>query len=93
MSSSCDTGNVTYSGAIRNIISNKCQGCHSGANASGGFDYSTYNGVKANADDGKLWGAVNHVQGYSAMPKNGSKLSDCELGQIKKWIDAGAPNN
>lgn len=93
ISSSCDTANVTYSGAIRNIISNKCQGCHSGANPSGGFDYSTYNGVKARVDDGKLWGAVNHVQGFSPMPKNGSKLSDCELGQIKKWIDAGAPNN
>jgi ribosomal protein S16 len=89
----CDTTNVTYSGAIRNIISNKCQGCHSGSAAGGGYDYTTYAGVKARANDGKLWGAVNQMPGYSPMPKNGARLSDCELAQIKKWIDAGAPNN
>jgi mono/diheme cytochrome c family protein len=92
-SSSCDTGNVTYSGTIRTIIGNKCQGCHSGNAAPLGYDFTSYNGVKARINDGKLWGAVNHVPGYSPMPKNGTKLSDCELLSIKKWIDSGAPNN
>jgi uncharacterized membrane protein len=92
-SASCDTLNVTYSTSIRNIISNKCQGCHSSSAPAGGFDYTTYAGVKARVNDGKLWGAVNHLPGYSPMPKNGAKLSTCELAQIKKWIDAGAPNN
>lgn len=89
----CDTANVTYSGAIRNIVSNKCQGCHSGPAASGGYDFTNYSVLKARANDGKLWGAVNHLPGFSPMPKNGNKLSTCELAQIKKWIDAGAPNN
>lgn len=93
VNASCDTANVTYSTTIRNIISNKCQGCHSGSAASAGYDFSTYTGVKARINDGKLWGAVNHMPGYSAMPKNGTKLSSCELSQIKKWMDAGAPNN
>ncbi|MFL5774218.1 MAG: c-type cytochrome domain-containing protein [Flavisolibacter sp.] len=91
--SGCDISNITYSGAIRTIISGKCQGCHSSTAAAGGYDYTTYSGVKARVDDGKLWGAVNHISGYSPMPKNGNMLSDCELKQIKKWIDAGAPNN
>ena len=90
---SCDTSNVNYSGTIRSIISSKCQGCHSGATAAGGLDYSNYEGVKAKVNDGRLWGAVNHVAGFSPMPKNGNKLSSCELSQIKKWIDEGAPNN
>lgn len=92
-SATCDTSNVTYSGAIRSIITNKCQGCHSGPSAGGGYDYTTYAGVKARVNDGSLLGAVNHVPGYSPMPKNGNKLSVCELTQIKKWIDAGAPDN
>ena len=90
---SCDTSNVNYSGTIRSIISNKCQGCHSGSAAAGGLDYSSYEGVKAKVNDGRLWGAVNHVAGFSPMPKNGNKLSSCELAQIKKWIDDGALNN
>jgi hypothetical protein len=93
VSSACDSVNVTYSVTIKNIISNKCQGCHSGSAPANGFDLSTYAGVKARINDGKLWGAVNHIPGYSPMPKNGSKLSVCELGQVKKWIDMGAPNN
>jgi hypothetical protein len=93
VSASCDTAGVTYSGAITNIISNKCQGCHSGASPAGGHDLSTYTGVKARISDGKLWGAVNHIAGYSPMPKNGPRLSSCELSQIKQWMDAGAPNN
>lgn len=89
----CDTTVFTYSGAIRNIIQNKCQGCHSSTAAAGGIDLSTYNGVKGKITDGRLWGAVNHLPGFSPMPKNGSKLSDCEIIQIKKWIDNGSPNN
>lgn len=89
----CDSSSFTYNGAIRNIISNKCQGCHSGVAASGGIDLSTYNGLKGKVNDGKLWGAVNHLPGFSPMPKNGAKLSDCEITQIRKWIDGGSPNN
>lgn len=91
---SCDTLTaVTYTTTIRTLISGKCQGCHSSSAPGGGYDLSTYAGVKSRVDDGRLWGSVNHVPGYSAMPKNGNKLSACEISQIKKWIDAGAPNN
>lgn len=89
----CDTTSFTYSGAVRTIISNKCQGCHSGTAAAGGIDLSVYNGVKAKVTDGRLWGAINHQAGFSAMPKGGAKLSVCEITQIRKWIDAGSPNN
>ena len=88
-----DTVNITYTLSVKPIIINKCQGCHSGANAKGGIDLSTYDGVKAQATNGKLWGAVNWDPGFSAMPKYGNKLSPCELTQIHKWINQGAPNN
>jgi hypothetical protein len=92
-SASCDSTNVTYTATIKPIVSLKCQGCHSGSTPQGGIDLSTYAGVKAKVTDGRLFGAVNHLPGFSPMPKNGAKLSTCELAQIKKWIDAGALNN
>lgn len=93
VNASCDTANVTYSASIRPVITNKCQGCHSSSSPGGGYDLTTYAGVKARVDDGRLWGAVNYMPGFSAMPKNGIKLSTCELSKLKKWIDAGAPQN
>jgi uncharacterized membrane protein len=91
--SMCDSNSFSYSGSIKTFISNKCQGCHNPAAAQGGIDLSTYNGVKAKVTDGRLWGSINHQAGFSAMPKNGAKLSDCEITQFRKWIGAGSPNN
>jgi len=88
-----DTVNVTYSLSVKTTITNKCQGCHSGANPQGAIDLTTYANVKAQVTNGKLWGAVNWTPGYSPMPKNGAKLSICELTKIQKWIAQGAPNN
>lgn len=89
----CDSNVYTYSGAVSLIIQNKCQGCHSGTGAGGGVLLDTYSNIKIAALNGKLWGAVNHLPGYVAMPQNGNKLSDCELTQIRKWIDSGALQN
>lgn len=89
----CDTANVTFASSIKPIVANQCQGCHSGSSAGGGYDLTTYTGIKAVVDNGKLWGSVNFLTGYSAMPKGGTRLSTCALTKIKKWIDAGAPNN
>ncbi len=88
-----DTVNVTYSLSVNPIILNKCQGCHSGSNLQGGIDLSSYLAVKVQVNNGKLWGAVNWSPGFSPMPKNGNKLSTCELTKIQKWIVQGAPNN
>lgn len=89
----CDSNVFSFSSSVKNIISTKCVGCHSGTSAGGGIDLSTYANIKAKVTDGKLWGSINQLPGYSAMPQNGSKLSVCEITQIKKWIDAGSPNN
>jgi hypothetical protein len=45
------------------------------------------------AQNGKLYGAVNHSPGYSPMPKGGTKLSACNISKIKAWIDGGSLNN
>jgi mono/diheme cytochrome c family protein len=69
-----------------------CKGCHNQASLGGGIDLSTYATVKASAA-GRLMGSINHTAGYSAMPKGSNKLSDCQIRQIQKWINAGTLNN
>lgn len=88
----CDTASFTYSGVVKVVMQNKCNGCHSGTGASAGIDLTTYAGVKIIADNGKLMGSIKQLTGYSAMPVGG-KLSDCEITQIQKWVNAGKLNN
>lgn len=86
----CDTSIVTYSGSIAIIMQDNCNACHASGFPQGGVVTDNYNDLKTIADNGKLWGAVNHEEGYSPMPKNKPKLNDCDLSKIKIWIDNGA---
>lgn len=90
---SCDTAVFTYSGAVKPIMDSKCKGCHNPTSLGGNIDVSTYNALKVSALNGKLMGSVAHQVGYSPMPKNSAKLSDCEIKQIQKWINSGSLNN
>jgi uncharacterized membrane protein len=89
----CDTADYKYSTAIKPIIENKCKGCHNPASLGGGIDLSTYSAVKTIALTGKLIGSVTWATGFKAMPQGGIKMPECEIKQVKKWIDAGTLNN
>jgi len=94
VASVCDTTQVTYSGTIAPIFQTYCTGCHSGsAPSGGGVDLTVYANVVAQANSGKLWGDVSHLNGYNAMPLGGASLSSCDLSKINAWIKAGTPNN
>ena len=93
LSNSCDTTNVTYSMTVAPIMQNNCNQCHSQSIASGGIITVGYNDLIIIVNSGRLWGTINHLAGYSFMPKNGNKLSDCDIAKIGKWIHNGAPNN
>ncbi len=92
----CDTSNVTYTNSVVPILQNYCLACHSNANAptlGGNYRLQDYADVKARADDQKLYGSIAQLTGYLPMPQNSSKLDDCKIATIKKWISAGAANN
>ena len=91
-SNSCDTTKFTYSAAVQPIMQTYCVGCHNAASAGGGIDLSTYAQTKIYAANGRLYGSISYSAGFSGMPKS-AKMQDCQILQIKKWIDAGAPNN
>ncbi len=89
----CDSSNTTYSTAVVPVLSSFCNGCHGGNTPSATIRLDTYTGVKQQVDNGRLLGAITHSTSYSPMPKNGNKLSDCNIARIRRWIAAGAPNN
>lgn len=86
----CNTINVTYSETMVSIMSANCNFCHGGSDPLANVRTDTYDGLKIIADNGRLWGAVNHESGYSPMPKDRPKLNDCDLKKIRVWLDNGA---
>ena len=93
----CDTTTVVakYSSEVLPIMSVSCNtgGCHNTIDAASGVILDTYNGVKAQALNGRLMGSMNHANGFSAMPKGARKLTNCTLEKIQQWINSGTPNN
>lgn len=89
----CDTTGVTYNGTVAPLMQAQCVSCHSASFASGNIALDSYNGVKASAQNGSLYGSINYSSGFSPMPQGGNKMDACSIKRIKAWIDAGAPNN
>lgn len=96
--STCDSTKavVSYANDIVPILNNSCgtnNSCHGASNTSF-VDLSNYSGVFASSQGYVLWHVVAWTPNYSKMPKGSSvKISDCQIALIRKWIDAGAPNN
>jgi hypothetical protein len=90
----CNTpATVSYAQHVLPILQVNCYGCHSGAAPGGNIAMGTYSADNAIAVNGRLYGCLSWGPGYSPMPLGGAKFSACNLELIKKWIDAGAPNN
>ena len=87
----CDTTTVTYTLTIVPILTARCatSGCHTAGGAGNG-NFDTYAGVKAKVDNGSL---VNRTLVLMNMPSSGTALTTCQMAQIKKWVQLGAPNN
>jgi hypothetical protein len=84
-----DCTTVTYANTIQPLVQASCSGssCHgSGSNVG---DYTTYAGLKNDADNGKL---QKELLTNRSMPE-GSTHSSTELGQWQCWLDAGAAND
>jgi hypothetical protein len=98
LNETCDStiSTVSYSNHIVPILNNSCglnSSCH-GNNAVSNVDLTSYNDVYAVSQGYLLWHVVNWTTNYSKMPKGSqTKISDCNIALIRKWIDAGAPNN
>lgn len=86
-------GVISYAQKIVPLLQQHCYGCHNGDFPSGSISMGTYATDKAIGQNGSLYGSISHASGYSPMPKSASKMSNCQIEVVKKWIDAGMPDN
>ncbi|MEM6344020.1 MAG: hypothetical protein AAF927_09070 [Bacteroidota bacterium] len=89
----CDSLNVSYATTIVPLLQQHCTGCHSGGSPSGGVALVEHADVQVWAQNGALYGSMAHIDGFSPMPSSTLRLPDCDLGQVKNWVEAGALNN
>ncbi|MFO7669147.1 MAG: hypothetical protein R6W31_05780 [Bacteroidales bacterium] len=90
----CDTLDVSYSGDVVPIFVNNCYTCHSNSNAPSfaqGVAFEDYEDASSYAST--IVGAINHLEGFPAMPKGTDKLDTCSINLIEAWANKGTPNN
>ncbi|MCC7465372.1 MAG: hypothetical protein IT261_03840 [Saprospiraceae bacterium] len=98
LDNNCDTTAViSYQADVKPILTGSCganNSCHNAGGAGGGVVLEQYAGVKSAVASGKLWSAIIWDGNASFMPKGSpTKLSDCSIAKINKWIQAGSPDN
>lgn len=84
----CDGSTPTYESEIKAIISDNCNSssCHGSGSKNG--DFTTFQGLKPQLDNGKFKSEVIDSQ---TMPKGGAKLTSSQLAKIVCWKDNGYP--
>lgn len=96
-SSTCDSvKSISYQNDVQVILNNNCgaqAGCHSNGSASGGVKLESWSGTHEVAASELLLKAIRHENGVSSMPKGASKLDDCYIAIIAKWVRNGSLNN
>jgi hypothetical protein len=92
--SNCDsTGVISYSAQVVPALNTGCTGqCHN--NVGGGHDMTTWANVNADALSGKLVSCIIWDGNAQNMPQGATtKISDCDITKIKKWVAGGSLNN
>jgi hypothetical protein len=74
---------VTFNKQISPLINSKCSPCHTSQATGKSYDYSVYSNTKRDIND-----LISRVISGN-MPKNGSRLSQLNIDQIKKWKSDG----
>ncbi|MFM9873196.1 MAG: c-type cytochrome domain-containing protein [Fimbriimonadaceae bacterium] len=90
---------VAFASSAGPIITKNCVSCHSGDRPKEGLDLSSLENLNKGARGNPVIVAGKSADStlYKAITGNGAKLmppdakmSDADIEQIKKWIDAGA---
>lgn len=94
----CDTtGVISYQADIVPIMTGSCganNSCHNTSGAGGGFVLENYDGVKNAVESGLFLSAITWDGNAAQMPDGSStKINDCYIATISKWVASGYPNN
>lgn len=96
-----DKPKTNFKDHIEPLFRAKCAKCHNGDTKKGDLAVDSYSSVMqgggsgavvepGDPDNSRLYLLVAHEE-EPTMPPNSAKLPDAELGLIKAWIEAGAP--
>jgi hypothetical protein len=93
---SCDTSGNTFSQKVKPILDKKCASCHGAGvyqSLGGAINLDGYtNASNYSSPNGSLLKTITGDPSVPLMPPSG-KLTDCEISQIRKWVNEGAVNN
>jgi len=88
---------VTYEDQVLPIFRNSCLNCHNPDKKKAGLDLSTFDGALQGSENGKVLNSGDPSGSLllkcvlqtedPKMPPKGDKLSETEIGTIKKWIE------
>lgn len=90
----CDTTSVSFSTHISALLAQHCLSCHGNQSATQfaqGIALEDYEDVAAASN--LILGAINHREGFPSMPKNGEKLSPCQIATFEAWVNQGSPDH
>ena len=89
----CDTETMSYKDDVSPIITQNCFACHRNNSTISTISLEGYNNLLVQVESGTLVGTITHASGYSPMPQNLSRMSDCNISKIQAWILQGALDN
>jgi mono/diheme cytochrome c family protein len=91
---------VSFANDVAPIFNNRCIQCHSGAQASGQLDLSSYAAIMAGGRNGAVISPGNISQSSlisliqsGQMPRSGAKLTSDQIKILEDWVTAGAQDN
>lgn len=90
----CDTtGVISYANDIVPMIQAQCYGCHSGqAQAGAGIILDNYTAFTAYSH--RVLEAISKQPNEPKfMPQGGSRLPDCFILKLHRWMERGLPDN
>ncbi len=89
----CDTADVTYTKDIQPLLLLHCgtdNECHRAIDNQSDVPLDTYELDTLFAGTGQLLNSITSQNGNPpAMPKEGDKLTECDVNKIKAWINQG----
>ena len=86
----CDNANVSYEGQIKNLFAScAIVGCHNAGSLEGSL--ANYQDAKTFPKMTRMLGALRGQVGFLPMPQGGTKLNECDISKIEKWINLGFP--
>lgn len=88
----CDTTRFDWSTTIRPIMNRYCRGCHYKDYPAADINLDFHSQVQEEALNGLLYESVAGIAPARLMPLD-KPMPDCQIIQIRKWVEAGAPQD